>query len=153
MSHTIYTQWMGDMQFNTLINDHTIIMDAPEKAGGHDQGPIPKPLILTALSGCTGMDVIALLKKKKITLQSFQIHVEGHLTKRHPLQYEGIHLVYEVEASPDCKEEVLNAILTSQESLCGVSAMLKKSSMVTWEIAFNKEIIFNNAIQLLENHV
>lgn len=153
MAHTIYTQWMGDMQFNTLIGDHTIVMDAPERAGGHDQGPIPKPLLLTALSGCTGMDVVALLKKKQITLNALQIYVEGQLTKRHPLQYESIHIRFEIEGHEADKEFVLEAIMTSQDSLCGVSAMLKKSSSVTWSVEFNKEIIFNNSISLIESHV
>ena len=51
------------MQFNALINGHTVVMDAPEKSGGDDMAPIPKPFVLAALSGCTGMDIIALLRK------------------------------------------------------------------------------------------
>jgi len=43
--HSIETQWMGKMQFNALVNGHTVIMDAPERAGGEDNGPIPKPFI------------------------------------------------------------------------------------------------------------
>ena len=62
--HEIETQWMGKMRFNALVNGHTIVMDAPPRAGGEENGPIPKPLILTALSGCTGMDVVALLRKQ-----------------------------------------------------------------------------------------
>ena len=54
---------MEKMQFNALINGHTVIMDAPEKSGGDDMTPIPKPFVLAALSGCTGMDIIALLRK------------------------------------------------------------------------------------------
>lgn len=63
MKHEIEAQWMGKMQFNALVNGHTIVMDAPERVGGEDHGPIPKPFILSALSGCTGMDVLAILKK------------------------------------------------------------------------------------------
>lgn len=53
MAHEIEVQWMGKMQFNALIDHHTIVMDGPEKVGGEDSGPIPKPLVLTALAGCT----------------------------------------------------------------------------------------------------
>jgi putative redox protein len=63
MTHEIDTQWMGKMQFNSAIDGHTVIMDAPERVGGEDTGPIPKPFVLTALSGCTGMDVVAILRK------------------------------------------------------------------------------------------
>ena len=70
MTHEIETLWMGKMQFNTLVNGHTVVMDAPEKVGGEDNGPIPKPFILSALSGCTGMDVVALLRKANKTVRT-----------------------------------------------------------------------------------
>ena len=63
MTHEIEAQWMGKMQFNALVNEHTIIMDAPERAFGEDNGPIPKPFVSTALAGCTGMDIAAILRK------------------------------------------------------------------------------------------
>jgi putative redox protein len=63
MAHEIEVQWMGKMQFNALVNGHTIVMDAPERVGGEDNGPIPKPFVLTALAGCTGMDIAAILRK------------------------------------------------------------------------------------------
>ena len=47
--HEIETQWMGKMQFNALIDGHTVVMDAPEKSGGEDAAPIPKPFVLEAL--------------------------------------------------------------------------------------------------------
>ena len=59
MTHEIDTQWMGKMQFNAIVNGHTIVMDAPERVGGEDNGSIPKPVLLSALAGCTRMDVIA----------------------------------------------------------------------------------------------
>ncbi len=73
MTHEIETQWMGKMQFNALVNGHTVIMDAPEKVGGEDNGPVPKPFVLTALSGCTGMDVVALLRKFGQPVDDFDI--------------------------------------------------------------------------------
>jgi putative redox protein len=81
MTHDVMTQWMGKMQFNALVNWHTVIMDAPERSGGEDQGPIPKPFMLTALSGCTGMDVIALLRKKNIVPENFELNVSGEISK------------------------------------------------------------------------
>lgn len=67
-NHNIETQWMGKMQFNALANDHTIIMDATERGGGEDNGSIPKPFILAALSGCAGMELLSLLKKSQTVL-------------------------------------------------------------------------------------
>ncbi|MBC7508727.1 MAG: OsmC family protein, partial [Ferruginibacter sp.] len=90
--HEIETQWMGKMQFNTLVNGHTIIMDAPERAGGEDNGPIPKPFILTALSGCTGMDIVSILRKAQTEVNDFDIKVSGQLSKQQPIEYISIHV-------------------------------------------------------------
>ncbi len=144
MKHKVCTQWMGKMQFNALVNDHVIVMDAPQRAGGEDLGTIPKPLVLTALSGCTGMDVVALLRKEGKELNNFNVTVSGELTKQAPMQYSSIHIVYEVEGHNDMKADVLRVIKRSQEDICGVSAMLKRAMPVTWEVWFNKMEIFNN---------
>lgn len=93
MTHEIETQWMGKMQFNALVNGHTIVMDAPERVGGEDQGPIPKPFILSALSGCTGMDVVAMLRKAGKEVTDFDMKVSGEISKQAPIEYTAIHLV------------------------------------------------------------
>jgi putative redox protein len=142
--HEIETQWMGKMQFNALVNGHTIVIDAPERAGGEDNGPIPKPFILTALSGCTGMDIIAILRKEQITLQELNIKVTGELTKQQPIEYISIHLVYDIKGNELFRDAAMNAVTTSQEKYCGVSSMLKKALPVTWEVHFNGVPVFNN---------
>lgn len=144
MTHTIETQWMGKMQFNALVNDHTIIMDAPERAGGEDLGPIPKPFVLSALSGCTGMDIVAILRKSGKEVQDFNITVTGEISKQHPIVYTAIHLIYDFKGEQDFKQDALNAVTDSQEKFCGVSHMLKKIMPVTWDINYNGEKIFSN---------
>src|ERR1044072_4326575 len=113
MTHQVETQWMGKMQFNALVNGHTIVMDAPQKVGGEDNGPIPKPLILTALSGCTGMDVISLLRKQGIELNDFTIRVTGEISKAHPIVYTSIHLQYEFKGAEADKIAALQAVFDS----------------------------------------
>lgn len=150
MEHTTETQWMGKMQFNALINNnHTLIMDGPTKVGGEDLGPIPKPLLLTALSGCTGMDVIALLKKANIEPQDFSVNVQGILSKEAPITYTSIHLNYVFKGKESEQKEALQAVQLSQEKYCGVSAMLKKIIPVTWEINYNGERIYDNSSKYL----
>ena len=144
MEHEVETQWMGKMQFNALINGHTVTMDAPVKSGGEDSAPIPKPFVLTALSGCTGMDVIALLRKANKEMTSFDIKVTGELSKIAPIQYTSIHLVYYFKSFDDHAESALNAVTDSQEKYCGVSSMLKKIMPVTWEVIYNDQLIFTN---------
>jgi putative redox protein len=144
MVHEIETQWMGKMQFNALINGHTIIMDAPERVGGEDLGPIPKPFILSALSGCTGMDIVAILHKANKPVNYFNMKVTGTISKKPPIEYTAIHLVYEFEGTEENREAAMNAVTDSQEKYCGVSHMLKKALPVTWEVQYNHQTIFNN---------
>jgi putative redox protein len=143
--HEIETQWMGKMQFNSLVNGHTIVMDAPERVGGEDHGPIPKPFILTALSGCTGMDVVSILRKANKELDDLSIKVVGELSKQAPIEYLSMHVIYDGKGKSECRDALLDAVTTSQEKYCGVSHMLRKAIPVTWEINYNQEQIFNNA--------
>ena len=147
MAHEIDVQWMGKMQFNALVNGHTIIMDGPEKVGGEDSGPIPKPFVLTALAGCTGMDIAAILRKAGKVPQEFDMKVIGEISKRAPIEYTAIHVIYDFKGTLENKEAALNAVTDSQEKYCGVSSMLKKALPVTWEVNYNSEQIFNNKME------
>jgi putative redox protein len=144
MAHEIDVQWMGKMQFNALVNGHTIIMDGPEKAGGEDNGPIPKPFVITALAGCTGMDIAAILRKANKNPDYFDMKVIGEISKRAPIEYIAIHVIYDFKGTEENKEAALNAVTDSQEKYCGVSSMLKKALPVTWEVKYNGVQIFNN---------
>jgi putative redox protein len=144
MSHEIETQWMGKMQFNSIINGHTVIMDAPEKIGGEDNGPVPKPFILTALSGCTGMDVVSFLRKFEQPVDNFEMKAIGEISKKAPVEYIAIHLIYNFKGSETSKDAALKAVTDSQEKYCGVSSMLKKALPVTWEVNYNDFQIFTN---------
>src|SRR5574338_1263216 len=147
MAHEIEVQWMGKMQFNALVNGHTIVMDGPEKVGGEDNGTIPKALVLTALAGCTGMDVAAILRKADKNPQEFSMKVTGELSRRTPIEYTGIHIIYDFKGAEENKEAALNAVTDSQEKYCGVSSMLKKALPVTWEVNYNGVQIFSNKLE------
>lgn len=144
MTHEIETQWMGKMQFNALVNGHTIVMDAPERVGGEDQGPIPKPFVLTALSGCTGMDVAAILRKSGKEVTDFDIKVSGEISKQAPIVYVAIHLIYNFKGPEETRDAALQAVTDSQEKFCGVSRMLKQIMPVTWEVNYNGVSVFSN---------
>jgi len=150
MAHTITTTWQGKMQFDALVNGHTIVMDAPERAGGEDKGTIPKPLVLTALSGCTGMDVISILTKKRKTVTAFDMQTTGELSTEQPIEYIAIHLSYNFVSDDESPDAALSAVSLSQEKYCGVSHMLKKAIPVTWEVNYNGIQVFNNKPQIAQ---
>ena len=63
MKDAINVKWTGDMAFEAMVDEHRIVMDARPEVGGKNSGPRPKPLLMVSLAGCTGMDVISILRK------------------------------------------------------------------------------------------
>ncbi len=122
------------MSFEAEVNDHRIIFDTDDSSGGENKGPKPKTMILASLAGCTGMDVISILKKMRIEPTYFNIIVEGELTEEHPRYYDNIHLIYEFTGTNLDLEKIEKAIELSQEKYCGVTAMLNKVAEITFEI-------------------
>jgi len=151
MKHSIEAVWMGKMQFNALVNGHTIVMDASERVGGEDHGPIPKPFVLSALSGCTGMDVVAHLRKAGKPIDQLSITVSGEISKQPPIVYTSVHLVYDFRGPEEAKAEALKAVELSQGTTCGVSHMLKQIMPVTWDVVYNGTMTFSNKPATLAN--
>lgn len=153
MTHEVEAIWMGKMQFNALVNGHTVVMDAPERVGGEDQGPIPKPFMLVALSGCTGMDVVALMRKSGHPLDRCDVRVSGEISKTSPIIYTSVHVIYDIQGKVEDRDEALATVQRSQNELCGVSFMLKKAMPVTWEVLYNGEMIFSNSTSTVSSTV
>lgn len=122
------------MVFDSQVNGaHVVRIDAPMD-GSEPSGPGPKALLLTALSGCTGMDVVALLRKMRVDFVSFAIAAEAELTEEHPKVYKEILLTYRIAGAEISEEKVRKAIEMSQERYCGVSAMLRAHCPIRYEL-------------------
>jgi putative redox protein len=134
MKTSIDMNWKGGMAFETEMNGHKIVVDADDSVGGHDLGPRPKGLMMVALAGCTGMDVVSILKKMRVNLNYFNVRVEGNLTEEHPKQYDAMKLIYEFGGENLDQEKLKKAIDLSMERYCGVSAVYKKIMEMSYEI-------------------
>lgn len=134
MIHNTLLTWKGDMEFETELNGHKLTIDASPEVGGHNKGPRPKMLMLTALAGCTGMDVVSILGKMKVELLEFNVRVDGTLTEDHPKYYESMNIIYEFKGENLQEDKLKKAIELSQEKYCGVSALYKKAIKLTYEI-------------------
>jgi len=134
MKQSVITHWLGDMKFDSEVNGHHIIIDASPEAGGHDYGPRPKALMLTAVAGCTGMDVVSILKKMHVEIEQFNIEVIADGTDEHPKHFTDLHIIYRFKGKDLPMDKLLKAIDLSQERYCGVSFMYKKAMNVTHEI-------------------
>jgi putative redox protein len=130
----VNTTWREHMSFESEVNGHRIILDAKEEVGGHDQGPRPKPLMLAALGGCTGMDVISILKKMRVEIKGLNVRVEGDLTEDHPRRFNRMHVIYEFEGENLPVEKLEKAVSLSEDRYCGVSAVYKEAMEITSEI-------------------
>lgn len=134
MSSKIQCSWKEDMAFEAVVDGFKITLDATEAVGGKNRGPRPKPLTLVSLAGCTGMDVISILKKMRIEPEYFNIEVEANMTDEHPKYYDKIHLKYIFRGDNLSMEKLEKAVNLSQDRYCGVSAMLGKAAEITKEI-------------------
>ena len=137
MKAQVECSWNGGMSFETEMDGHKIVIDATPEVGGKGLGPRPKPFMLLALAGCTGMDVISILNKMGQEVSWFNVRVESEMTEEHPKHYSSYHIVYEFKASDDLnRKKVDKAILLSQDRYCGVSEVLKKASPVTHQVDY-----------------
>lgn len=134
MKKTIDMKWQGGMAFQTDLDGHKLTVDALPPVGGSDLGPRPKVLMLVALGGCTGMDVVSMLKKMRVEVKDFNIKVEANMTEEHPKHFDDMKLVYEFWGDNLDEGKLKKAVDLSMERYCGVSAVYKKAMPVNYEI-------------------
>ena len=134
---SVSCNWQGDMAFEINADDHKFLVDADEGSGGKNMGPRPKTLMLAALAGCTGMDVVSILAKMREPLYWFNIKIDGALTEEHPKIYNSVEIVYQFRETDGLnKENVMKAISLSQNKYCGVSAMFKQFSSLNFRVEY-----------------
>ena len=137
MKQQITTTWLSGLSFENDIDGFKSLVDAPNDSGVQVSGPSPKKLLLAGLAGCTGMDVVSILQKMREPLTSLCITIEAVMTDEHPKVYSDIVIVYQFKVSDNLdKTKVLKAVNLSEETYCGVAAMLKKGSNIKFEIEY-----------------
>jgi len=139
MKEEINVSWINELAFETELSGHKIILDAEEDVGGKDRGPRPKPLMMVSLAGCTGMDVISILKKMKVDIKKFNVKIEAMVTEEHPKHYSRMHIIYEFWGNDLPMEKLEKAVVLSQERYCGVSYLYRKVIDLTYEIKMYNE--------------
>lgn len=112
---------------------HAVLMDGPKEVGGEDSAPRPTELLLLALGGCTGMDVISILQKMHTPPRRFWIEISGERNDQHPKAVKRVHLTYVAEGVPE--ENLRRAVELSQERYCSVAHSLAA------EISFSVQIL------------
>jgi putative redox protein len=122
------------MLFEANVDGHIVTMDTSKEGGGQDSAASPKKLLLAALGGCTGMDVVSLLKKMQVDIKKCSIEVQGDVAEDHPKYYTKIHVVYKFTGKDLPLDKLQKAVKKSEETYCGVEALYRRAIEVTSEI-------------------
>lgn len=121
-SHLI---WDGNMGFTaTGESGHPVRVDVSRESGGSDEGARPVELVLFGLGGCTGADVVSILRKMQVNFRKMEMDVQAERAAEHPKRFTEIKLVYRLWGEGIDLEKVKRAIELSLEKYCSVAASL-----------------------------
>ena len=107
------------------------MMDDSKEHGGEDSGFSPMQLLLAALGGCTGMDVVSISKKQRQKLTNLEILVSGERVADFPKVYRKVHVVYRLRDDSLKEKAVQTAIQLSDDKYCSVGATIKKTARLS----------------------
>jgi putative redox protein len=138
MTHKVKVDWKEKMHFEATVPGAVIPLDAAEAVGGEGRGSRSKPLMLTSLAGCTGMDVASLLKKMRVKVDDISITVSGELTEEHPKYYHKVKVVYDFYGKDMKKDKIQKAIDLSVEKYCGVMEMFRRFADIEIEVNYHE---------------
>ncbi|WP_435264241.1 OsmC family protein [Tenacibaculum sp. nBUS_03] len=136
--HTVTTIWNKNMQFETdNPSGHKVLIDTSEDNGGNNSGLAPKAMMLSSLAGCSGLDVVSLLKKMRIIVDDFKMDVTGELTDKHPKYYHTVTVDYHFTGANLDEEKITKAVNLSVEKYCGVMEMFRRFADIKIAIHFH----------------
>jgi len=152
MKRALVKQVQGTTLIAKSDSSHWVMMDGSPTLGGSSAGSSPKELLLMALGGCTAMDVIPILKKKRAPVDSVEIHLVGTVREEHPQIYSEIQVEYVFYGDGIQPEDVERAIELSKTKYCAISAMLQPSVNIThsYRIEPSKRLLAQEA-QILQD--
>lgn len=138
MADKVITHWKGNLQFEAdNPNGKTVLMDTSPENGGYNSGLSPKAMMLASLAGCSGLDVIMILKKMKVKIADFRMDTEGELTDEHPRFYKKVLVKYHFFGKDLDEKKIKKAVDLSIEKYCGVMEMFRRFSEVKTEIHYH----------------
>lgn len=124
--------WQGGMQFEgTADSGHTLVLDAAPEVGGANNGFRPMELMALSLAGCTAMDVISILRKKRQEVSGFEVKVDASRAGEHPHVFTAMTVTYVLRGKGIDPAAVGRAIQLSEEKYCPAQAMLRQAAPIT----------------------
>jgi putative redox protein len=123
------TVWKKDHEFVSHLDHNTIKID-----GSRKNGYGPKALLLAGLAGCSGIDIVDILKKMRVEFSDLSIEVKAAQTEESPKVYKDIFVQYQIKTAAENEEKIKKAIELSLDKYCGVAAMLRKNSEINYTL-------------------
>jgi len=121
-------KWIGGKQFIGVDSTkHSVVLSTPDEGVGMK----PSELMLVALASCTAVDVVEILNKKRLGLESLEISAEAQQEKDPPWTFRKIHLTYRLKGEKLTEKDVAQAIELSEEKYCSVAATLRGVAEIT----------------------
>lgn len=138
-TNKISTKWVSGVAFESENPSGQMVpIDGAEEVGGQGKGYRPKALMLSALAGCSGIDVASLIKKMRLEVDNFHIDIDAEMTEEHPKHYNKVHVVFHFYGS-DLDEAKLHKVVSlSVDKYCGVMEMFRQFAQVTTAIEYHK---------------
>ena len=132
MANTAHVTWVEGMQFvGEAGSGHAIVLDGSESGGGRNTGMRPMELLLVGLAGCTAMDVVSMLKKRRQQVSGLEVRVEGERAEEHPRVYTRIKVEFIVRGDELSEKAVRDSIELSERKYCSASAMLGETAEIS----------------------
>jgi putative redox protein len=116
----------------TTGTGHTLMMDGPAASGGSDSAARPMELLLVGLGGCTGMDAISIMRKKKQPVESFVMNIKGTRADAHPMRYLDVEIEFVFKGKGIDESAVKRSVELSMEKYCSVKATLETETPVSF---------------------
>jgi len=119
-------------------NGHIVKIDTSPETGGENFGVRPMQLLLMGLGGCSGIDILSILKKQRQKVTGFRMRIEGEREPgKDPSLWKKVDLVFEMNGEVD-KEKAEKAVALSMEKYCSVSETLKRAgATLNWKVVVN----------------
>jgi putative redox protein len=133
MTTTAQVTWVDGLQFvGEAGSGHAIVLDGRPESGGRDTGTRPMELLLVGLAGCTAMDVVHILKRRRQDVTGLQVQVEAERADEHPKVFETIQLTFIVTGRSLSEKAVADTIQLSWDKYCSASAMLGAAAQIDY---------------------
>lgn len=134
----VEVKWNGKMAFTGVSarSQHQVRLDTSAENGGENSGVSPMEAVLIGLAGCSGMDVVSILAKKRIDFSDLVITVEGSRRSEHPRVFTEIGLTFTFAGTnlEEKRKALEDTVQLSMEKYCSVAGMLNKAARITWQV-------------------